>query len=153
MTPEHAFLEAIRESPDDDDLRLVFGDWLDENEDPRGELVRLSVRLGQMIERDPDRRNLYEQTFRLQQRDEAPWLGPLAGKVRGWRVVQGLLALDVDADDLDQFVTSRENERVLRWIGELAPVGDAIDVLRLLNRGRVPLLTGLRFGQRQLGAE
>jgi uncharacterized protein (TIGR02996 family) len=153
MTPEHAFLQAIRESPGDDDLRLIFGDWLEENEDPRGELVRLSVRLAQLIERDPARRELYRQIFVLRERDEALWLGPMAGKVRSWRVVRGLLALTVDGDNLAHFMTAREGERVLRWVGELEPAGDPAVVLRLLGRDQLPLLTGLRFDPRQLGAE
>src|SRR5262245_49980353 len=31
MSSQQAFLEAIRDSPNDNDLRLVFADWLDEH--------------------------------------------------------------------------------------------------------------------------
>lgn len=35
MTTETDFLEAIKASPDDGDLCLVFADWLQERDDPR----------------------------------------------------------------------------------------------------------------------
>jgi uncharacterized protein (TIGR02996 family) len=41
-----AFLRAICENPDDDNPRLVFADWLDEQDDPdRAEFIRLQVGL------------------------------------------------------------------------------------------------------------
>src|ERR1700722_7608798 len=50
MQDEHLFLEAIMEKPDDDSLRLVFADWLEERGDPRGELLRLMQTLTTSIE-------------------------------------------------------------------------------------------------------
>jgi uncharacterized protein (TIGR02996 family) len=41
MSDEAAFLEVIRANPDDDTTRLVYADWLDERDDPRGAFVRL----------------------------------------------------------------------------------------------------------------
>src|SRR5438874_1642322 len=40
---EQGFLQAIIESPDDDDHRLIFADWLEERDDPRGEFIRVQV--------------------------------------------------------------------------------------------------------------
>ncbi len=46
MTERDAFLLAIAESPDDDARRLVFSDWLEENNDlPRAELLRVQCEL------------------------------------------------------------------------------------------------------------
>jgi uncharacterized protein (TIGR02996 family) len=39
-----AFIRAILSDPSDDTARLVYADWLDEHEDPRGEFLRLEVR-------------------------------------------------------------------------------------------------------------
>jgi uncharacterized protein (TIGR02996 family) len=39
---EEAFLWGLREEPDDSALRLIFADWLEEQADPRGELLRLT---------------------------------------------------------------------------------------------------------------
>jgi uncharacterized protein (TIGR02996 family) len=41
MGDERGFLEAIAAEPDDDGLRLIYADWLEERGDPRGELVRV----------------------------------------------------------------------------------------------------------------
>src|SRR5262245_50515711 len=45
MSDEKAFLDAIRTNPDDDTTRLVYADWLDEIDDPRGRFVRLHLAL------------------------------------------------------------------------------------------------------------
>jgi len=43
------FLRAICTDPEDDTVRLVFADWLDENGDPeRAEFIRLQVRRAQL---------------------------------------------------------------------------------------------------------
>jgi uncharacterized protein (TIGR02996 family) len=41
MTQEAAFLAAIRDAPADTATRLVYADWLDERNEPRGELIRI----------------------------------------------------------------------------------------------------------------
>jgi uncharacterized protein (TIGR02996 family) len=41
MPADHHFLAAIAADPHDRLPRLVYADWLDERDDPRGELVRL----------------------------------------------------------------------------------------------------------------
>jgi uncharacterized protein (TIGR02996 family) len=46
MSDRASFLRAIRASPDDDTLRLVFADWLDEHGEPAlAEFVRVQVEL------------------------------------------------------------------------------------------------------------
>jgi len=45
MKDEDAFLEAMRESPGDWALRLIFADWLEEQGDPRHERIRTQHRL------------------------------------------------------------------------------------------------------------
>jgi uncharacterized protein (TIGR02996 family) len=57
MQDDQAFLQALQENPDDTDLRLVFADWLEERDDPRGELLRLLHTLTQSVE-VPDRSKL-----------------------------------------------------------------------------------------------
>ncbi len=48
------FLRAICENPEDDTVRLVYADWLDENGDPeRAEFIRLHVARGRANERGP----------------------------------------------------------------------------------------------------
>jgi uncharacterized protein (TIGR02996 family) len=45
VNEENGFLLAISEAPDDLGLRLVYADWLEDQEDPRGEFLRLRPRL------------------------------------------------------------------------------------------------------------
>jgi len=48
MTHDDAFLQAIIESPNEDFPRLQFADWLDERGDPRGEFIRVQMRLAEL---------------------------------------------------------------------------------------------------------
>jgi uncharacterized protein (TIGR02996 family) len=55
MADHPELLQAIVESPDDDDVRLVYADWLDENGEPeRAEFIRLHCRLARMLDTNPD---------------------------------------------------------------------------------------------------
>jgi uncharacterized protein (TIGR02996 family) len=45
MTDDQDFVQAILSRPDDDTVRLVYADWLDERGDVRGEFLRLSLEL------------------------------------------------------------------------------------------------------------
>jgi uncharacterized protein (TIGR02996 family) len=53
MTQDQAFLQAIIQNPDDDSLRLIFADWLDERGDPRGEFIRVQCQLANLPSGDP----------------------------------------------------------------------------------------------------
>jgi uncharacterized protein (TIGR02996 family) len=79
-----AFLQAIKEQPDDDTPRLILADWLEERGDPRGELLRLQVTLAHLI---PGTKAWWERHGReeeLRKRHEKEWLGDLAALVRSW---------------------------------------------------------------------
>lgn len=56
-----ALLAACHREPDDDTPRLVLADWLEEHDDPRGELMRLQVRLHAMSAGDPEYDAVFEQ--------------------------------------------------------------------------------------------
>ena len=45
MTTEDDFQTAIDAHPEDWQTRLVFADWLDEHNDPRGGVIRLAERV------------------------------------------------------------------------------------------------------------
>ena|GEM_PF-2564964 len=55
-----ALLAACHRDPDDDTPRLVLADWLQEHDDPRGELMRLQCRLAAMPAGDPEYDTLFE---------------------------------------------------------------------------------------------
>jgi uncharacterized protein (TIGR02996 family) len=46
---DRAFLDAIRESPDDDTPRLVYADWLDDHDEPaRATFIRVQCELARL---------------------------------------------------------------------------------------------------------
>ena len=77
MTQDDAFLEAIIDSPEDDGLRLIYADWLEEQGDPRGEFVRVQVELARLTEQDPRWAGLAEREAQLLDEHGWKWLRPL----------------------------------------------------------------------------
>ena len=77
MTHEEAFLEAIREAPDDDGPRLIFADWLEERGDPRGEFIRVQCALERLGPADPARPALEDEERALLDEHEEEWTTPL----------------------------------------------------------------------------
>src|SRR5262245_45901678 len=50
MTDRDAFIRAICSAPEDDTVRLVFADWLEEHgEEERAEFIRVQIELAQPI--------------------------------------------------------------------------------------------------------
>lgn len=66
------FVDAIMSSPDDDQLRLVYADWLTERGDGQGELIRLQVLRG---DQPPTAREqtILEASWRTFAGELAPW--------------------------------------------------------------------------------
>ncbi len=85
MPAESAFIDAIRDTPDDLTLRLVYADWLDEAGDSRGELIRLQCELDGVPLGDPRRNVLRESIQRLILEHQSEWLAPLRKRVLGWQ--------------------------------------------------------------------
>src|SRR5438067_8652841 len=61
MTEERAFLTAILERPDDDATKLVYADWLEEQGDPRGEYLRLMMKVRQERIVTPEQRQRHKE--------------------------------------------------------------------------------------------
>jgi uncharacterized protein (TIGR02996 family) len=51
-------LRTILDNPDDVAARLVYADWLDEHDNPRGEFIRVQCRLAELPEEDAEREDL-----------------------------------------------------------------------------------------------
>jgi uncharacterized protein (TIGR02996 family) len=74
---DQAFLEAIRESPDDDAVRLVYADWLEEQGDAsRAEFIRVQCELAHLSGKE-ERAELEHREEQLLSANRAAWLGPL----------------------------------------------------------------------------
>jgi carbon storage regulator CsrA len=57
---EMAFLQAILEEPDDEGLRLIFADWLEERGDTRGDFIHIQCQLARLRPGDDGREDLEE---------------------------------------------------------------------------------------------
>lgn len=77
------FIEAILETPDDDGMRLIFADWLEERNDPYGEFIRIQVRLASQPIGDPTRDALRQREQDLLIQHGATWRSYLPALLRG----------------------------------------------------------------------
>src|SRR5438067_6273691 len=91
MSLEKGFLQGIIENPDDDAVRLIFADWLDERQDPRGEFIRIQVARARP---DVDELRQVKNWSREQEllgAFEQDWVAPLRPWVREWRFLRGFV--------------------------------------------------------------
>lgn len=95
-----AFLQEIKDRPDDDAPRMLLADWLEEHNDPRGEFVRLQVTRSHLSPHDPRRLPLERREQELLNRYSAGWLGPLRTRPVHCRFDRGLVRIAVHAPHL-----------------------------------------------------
>ena len=91
MTPAESFVQAILSDPDDDGLRFVYADWLEERGDPRGEFLRLQYLLAGMSRDDPDWHPLFRREIEMIRRHKEEWFGPLRKRFSFWECHRGFL--------------------------------------------------------------
>src|SRR5262249_54384240 len=81
-----AFLEAIKDDPDDDAPRLVLADWLEERGDERdaarARYLRLTCQRRNLADDDPRRGAINAEIDQVRKQHEDAWLGPLADLAR-----------------------------------------------------------------------
>jgi uncharacterized protein (TIGR02996 family) len=76
-TPQdRGFIEALASAPQDNALRLIYADWLEEHGDPRGEYLRTVLKLAELPPGDPRSAALEKRAAELR-----PGTDP------GWRVI------------------------------------------------------------------
>src|ERR1700730_3275777 len=74
MSDGAALLEAIQREPDDDMLRLVYADWLEENDDPeRAEVIRLQIAAERHPSGSPEHTRLTDRAVELLSRNGWEW--------------------------------------------------------------------------------
>lgn len=84
-TDNSRFIAAIRSRPDDDAPRLIYADWLEEQGDVRGELIRLQCRLARLQPGDPIRESLLVVEGKLSNECKNRWI-----ELSGIRDVNGV---------------------------------------------------------------
>ncbi len=136
MTKRATLFAAVYANPDDDGPRSVLADLLQEEGDPRGELIALQLARGRGGKKTRRESQLLKGNARK-------WLGPLAGAVsnRGMVFERGFLAkceLDdrvVEMLDHPEWATVEEVEIDRQgWrVGSFQPLADGLPSLRVLT--------------------
>jgi uncharacterized protein (TIGR02996 family) len=76
-TTEEAFLNDIRANPDDDGIRLIYADWLQEHGQPeRAEFIRVQIELARLADDDPRREALEDRQDELLANRGDEWHSP-----------------------------------------------------------------------------
>lgn len=123
MRSEHDFLDALRESPDDDELRLVFSDWLEDQDDGRADLLRLQVERRRLAPDDPAQAGLVGRQHDLLRRAMHGWLAPLrpynVSLLRG----NGLLAVAMPEGHLRALDADQLRQPPWHWVDGLRLYG------------------------------
>lgn len=92
MNQEQAFLADVIEHPDDDSLRLIFADWLDDHDQPeRAEFIRAQIESDHTDVYDPKAAELADREAVLLGRHQTKWLARLRSHLAEWTFRRGLL--------------------------------------------------------------
>jgi uncharacterized protein (TIGR02996 family) len=95
MTDGDTLLRAVIDNPDDDAVRLVYSDWLEETGEPanmdRAEFIRVQCRLAQLTDNTPERRKLVKREKALLKKYAKHWVEPFQELFKGWLFRCGFL--------------------------------------------------------------
>jgi uncharacterized protein (TIGR02996 family) len=103
MTDEDAFLSAIRDRPDDETVRLVYADWLEERNDPRHRLIRLETELRCMPVYAEEYHRRKPERVRLRRGINAGWLSQM-----GYQPTHRPMFTELPADTADRWRLAAE---------------------------------------------
>jgi uncharacterized protein (TIGR02996 family) len=84
------FLQAILDDPDDDAVRLIYADWLEEQGDPHGEFIRVQCELASGG-KGPQRSRLVEREQELLRQHEVEWTKLIRRLVKQWMFRRGFI--------------------------------------------------------------
>ena len=99
MTDGQALLRAIIDHPDDDTLRLIYADWLDENDQPdRAAFIRLQIEAARAEPYSPQARSASLSASRLLNRHRGPWTKHLTIRLIDYEFSRGFIErISIDA--------------------------------------------------------
>jgi uncharacterized protein (TIGR02996 family) len=145
VTPQHdGLLQAILDDPYDDDVRLVYADWLeDHDQTERAGFIRLQIELARLPKRDKGRKRREKREKALLAEHAQEWFAPPAGWLAGvqFRVRRGFPeVLHVNASDAIE-----QQEAIARWPITRLRASDlpaSLDRVRLLAES--PFLARIR---------
>jgi uncharacterized protein (TIGR02996 family) len=155
MSQDEAFRQAILQDPDDDGVRLVYADWLEERGDVRGEFIRLDCTLARLPGSDPRRPPLEARRRQLLAEHRDAWLGPLRGLAYAWEFRRGFVEeVTADARPFVQHADTFFAAAPLRLVRLLHAAGAvaALAECRHLARVRALHLTDNGLGDERLAS-
>jgi uncharacterized protein (TIGR02996 family) len=139
-----ALLLAAQAEPEEDTSRLVLADFLDDAGDPRGAMVRASLRLARLQPGDPGWYELSDELSAWQARYQGDWLGK-SGAVKV-SLKRGLLSLSLEAATLAGPGLPRKARAALEegWVGDVVchEIDDAA-LEEAATQGRLERVSGL----------
>jgi uncharacterized protein (TIGR02996 family) len=74
VSEDESFLSQIFDDPEDNTLRLIYADWLEERGDERGELIRSRSQLAALPAKNRQRKKLQQRERELTARCDPDWL-------------------------------------------------------------------------------
>jgi uncharacterized protein (TIGR02996 family) len=92
---EASFVRALCDDPDDDATLLVFADWLDDQDDPSAELLRIQQELSRWTPELQRRLLLQERERQLLQQFDSTRMESLCEFCLGWKRQRGLATLTI----------------------------------------------------------
>lgn len=93
MPTETELLHAVLRAPDDDAPRLEYAAWCDQQSDPRGEFIRLDLRIAAMSRSDPGIFRLADDADEMARRHGSVWAADLAPLVERYEFRRGFVEL------------------------------------------------------------
>jgi uncharacterized protein (TIGR02996 family) len=100
-------VNAIVADPNDDAVRLVYADWLEEHDQPdRAEFIRGQIQLARLSQDSLPRRRLARRVREVLERRRDEWLSPVIDDLRYWHFERGLIdKIGIDARCLERRAT------------------------------------------------
>jgi uncharacterized protein (TIGR02996 family) len=139
----HAFLEVIKDDPENDTPRLVFADWLEEHGEPeRAQFIRLQCRAASLDADDAERAGLAAAALDLWRRFRPVWLGPLEPLEadRGDPTSRGMLNLRANPQRLSSLPEDVFASEAFRWVEGLIVEGPPEEALRRVPASEIVTL-------------
>lgn len=106
-TGGESLLAAVLADPDNLAARQVYGDWLADRGDPRGEFIQVQIAAHGLTDGDPRRDALYARGRELLDQYEARWIAPMPVPVESWRFARGFIEQVTLGHDVDAAVATR----------------------------------------------
>jgi uncharacterized protein (TIGR02996 family) len=144
MRDNDALLQAIRDDPEDDAVRLVYADWLeDQGETERAGFIRLQIESPRLPDGHPRRREMEKQERALLKKYAAEWFAP----PKSWKVEEKYRVRRGFPDTLQGSLQDTRDHRawLARWpIVRLRPDHLNNDPSRVHALAEAPFLGGIR---------